>query len=72
VRRVLLVTDVLGAVVEACLLGGLDPQVARQALVVWDDPKMGLCRPARYLGLDDEWTKRESARRAWAEAPPSG
>jgi hypothetical protein len=66
------VTDVLGAVVEACLLGGLDPQVARQALVVWDDPKMQLCRPARYLGFDDEWTKREAARGAWAEAPPSG
>ncbi|MBX3183448.1 MAG: hypothetical protein KIT72_03220 [Polyangiaceae bacterium] len=60
------VTDVLGAIVEACELGELAPEVARQALVVWDDPQVQLCRPAQYTGLDAEWARRVSSRAAWA------
>lgn len=61
------VTDVMGLVVEACLVGGLDRSVAAQALSVWDDRGQQLCRPADYDGFDKTFSAREIRRLEWCD-----
>ena len=56
------VVDVMGIVVEACLVGGLDRAAAAQALSVWDDRGQQLCRPVDYEGFDQTFAARERER----------
>lgn len=60
------VTDVLGLIVEACEEGGLDREVASEAVAVWKDPRQQLGRPARYAGFDAAYAERLEQRKAWA------
>jgi predicted nucleic acid-binding protein len=64
------VTDVMGIVVEACLVGALDRSVAVRALSVWDDRTQQRCRPADYAGFDATFAARERQRVAWCDALP--
>lgn len=64
-RQSVPVTDVMGIVVEACELGGLDRRIASEALAVWDDPEQELCRPARYAGFAATYAERLEQREAW-------
>lgn len=59
------VTDVMGVVVEACEVGGLDRKLAVSALAVWDEPAQELCRPTRYAGFDVTYAERLAQRATW-------
>jgi predicted nucleic acid-binding protein len=61
------VTDVMGIVVEACIVGGLDRAVAAQALSVWDDRGQQICRPADYDGFEGTFAARERQRSDWCK-----
>lgn len=60
------VTDVMGAVVEACETAGLSRDVARSALALWDDKEQQRCRPSPYHGFDATYAARLAQRAAWA------
>jgi predicted nucleic acid-binding protein len=66
------VVDVMGIVVEACIVGALDRAAAAQALAVWDDHGQQLCRPADYAGFDRTFAAREHERTRWCEPQPEG
>ena len=61
------VTDVMGVVVEACIVGGLDRDAAAQALSIWDDRGQQLCRPSDYAGFDATFAERVAARAAYCD-----
>jgi len=56
------VTDVMGIVVEACELAGMDRELAKSCLAVWDDPGQQLCRPNPYPGFEQTYAERVQQR----------
>jgi len=65
IARRICVTDVMGIVVEACELAGMDRELAKTCLAVWDDPGQQLCRPNPYPGFDRTYAER-THQRTWA------